>query len=60
MAHATIPNSFSSFCNVTASPTKPAAQTIPGLMEFLENGQSCQAVDGQNWKRMETMDFRSI
>ena len=35
MVLATIPESFSSFCNVTASHTKPAAQTIPDLMDLL-------------------------
>ena len=32
---ATIPKSSSNFCNVTASHTKPAAQTIPDLMDLL-------------------------
>ena len=36
MVHATIPKSSSSFCNITASHTKPAAQTIPDLMDFVE------------------------
>ena len=35
MAHATIPKSSSNFCNVTTSHTKPAAQTIPDLMDLL-------------------------
>ena len=35
MAHATIPRSSSSFCNDTTSHTKPAAQTIPDLMDLL-------------------------
>ena len=35
MVHATIPKSCSSFCNVTVSHTKPAAQTIPDLMDLL-------------------------
>ena len=35
MVHATIPKSSSSFCNVTTSHTKPAAQTIPDLMDLL-------------------------
>ena len=51
--HATIPKSSSSFCNVTASHTKPAAQTIPDLMDLLRDGRSCQEVDGQSWKRRE-------
>ena len=34
MVHATIPKSSNSFCNVTASQTKLAAQTIPdGFVE---------------------------
>ena len=36
MVHATIPKSSSNFCNVTTSHTKPAAQTIPDLMDFFE------------------------
>ena len=35
MVHATIPKSSSRFCNVTASHTKPTAQTIPDLMDLL-------------------------
>ena len=35
MVHATIPKSSSNFCNVTTSHTKPAAQTIPDLMDLL-------------------------
>ena len=35
MAHATIPRSSSNFCNDTTSHTKPAAQTIPDLMDLL-------------------------
>ena len=36
MDHATIPMSSNSFCNVTASRTKPAAQIIQDLMDFVE------------------------
>ena len=32
---ATIPKSFSNFCNITTYHTKPAAQTIPDLMDLL-------------------------
>ena len=35
MVHATIPKSSSNFCNDTTSHTKPAAQTIPDLMDLL-------------------------
>ena len=35
MAHATIPRSSSNFCNDTTSHTKPAALTIPDLMDLL-------------------------
>ena len=35
MVHAIIPRSSSNFCNDTASHTKPAAQTIPDLMDLL-------------------------
>ena len=34
MVHATIPKNSNSFCNDTASYTKPAAQTIPDLMDL--------------------------
>ena len=35
MVHVIIPKSSSNFCNGTASHTKPAAQTIPDLMDLL-------------------------
>ena len=35
MAHATIPRSSSNFCTYTTSDTKPAALTIPDLMDLL-------------------------
>ena len=35
MDHATIPRSYSNFCNDTTSHTKPAALTIPDLMDLL-------------------------
>ena len=35
MVHATIPKSSNSFCNITASHTKPAAQIIQDLMDLL-------------------------
>ena len=35
MDHATIPRNSSNFCNDTTSHTKPAALTIPDLMDLL-------------------------
>ena len=36
MVHATVPMSSSNFCNIIASRTKQAAQTIQDLMVFVE------------------------
>ena len=60
MAHATIPRNSSNFCNDTTSHTKPAALTIPDLMDLLREWWSCQEIDEQSWKRRETMDLRSV
>ena len=50
MVHATIPKSSSNYCNVTASHTKPEAQTIPDLMDLLREWSE---LPRSLWKKLE-------
>ena len=61
MVHATIPKGSNSSCNVIASHTPDKQPKSPRIQWIhWENGRWMVEVDGQSWKRRETVDFRCV